>query len=282
MTSRKFTYSNHPNHAARSAHIKGERQFKTYDTSHIRPKKSKVPLIFGIVLAAVILGLAIWGGNMLLNTINKGSLADGVEVQITIPDGTGAKAIGTLLQDNGVIASANEFVNRVGELGADSDLKPGTYNFKGGMTLDQVIAVLRLGPESTYDTFTIPEGFTLQQTAQRVEDSYGGKVTADDFLACANNASDYEADFPFVKGAYNNSLEGFLFPKTYTVDPNATADDVVRMMLTQFQTETASLDYTFAQGKNLSAYQVLIIASMIEREAMLDEERPTISSVIYN
>ena len=282
MVPRKPTYSSHPNHAARSAHAKGERLFKTYDTTHIRPKRSKIPLIVAIVLAIVVFLLLLWGGKTLLDNINKGSLPEGQQVEIVIPEGSGAKDIGNLLQENGVIKSSNEFVKRVGELGVDAELKPGTYQFKGGMTLDQVISVLRAGPTASYETFTVPEGFTIAQTAVRVAEAFDGAITAEEFLSCAHNASAYEADYPFVADAYDNSLEGFLFPKTYPIKPGSTADAVVRMMLAQYQTEVAALDYTFAESRGLSRYQVIVLASLIEREASLDEERPLVASVIYN
>lgn len=285
MASRKrnVTYSSHPNHAARSAHARGARQFKTYDTSHIRPKKSKGPLIFGIILALIVAGLLIFGGSQFLKGCSAEAevLAEGESVSVTIPDGSGAKAIGGILQDNKVIASSSAFVSRVNELDAGSELKPGTYTFTGGMTLDEVISSLRIGPIVIGDTFTVPEGFTAERTAERVAEAFENRITAEDFMACVNNASDYVEAFPFVEGAYNNSLEGFLFPKTYPLNDDATADSLVRMMLTQYQTETAELDYSYAESQGLSRYQVLILASIIEKEAAADN-RATVSSVFYN
>ncbi|MDR2715210.1 MAG: endolytic transglycosylase MltG, partial [Coriobacteriaceae bacterium] len=180
------------------------------------------------------------------------------------------------------IANANEFVKRVGELGVDADMKPGIYVFKGGMSLDQVIGVLRIGPEASYETFTVPEGFTVAQTAARVEEATKGRISAEDFIAAASDARAYEADFPFVVGAYNTWLEGFLFPKPYPIRGSATADSIIRTMLTQYQTETATLDYAFAEGHGLSRYQILVMASLIEREATLEDERPLVASVIHN
>lgn len=284
MSSRKrITYSSHPNHAARSAHARGERQFRTYDTSHIRPKKSKGPVIFSIILALLVLGLLIWGGSTMLKSCGVASLPEGETVTVEIPEGSGAKAIGTILQEAGVIASSNEFVTRATDLGVGGELKPGIYTFTGGMTLDEVISVLRVGPDgaSTGETFTIPEGYKLQDTAARVAEAFEGSITAEDFLACAQNASAYESDYPFVAGAYDNSLEGFLFPKTYPVNAGATADSVVRMMLSQYQTEIASLDFSYAESQGLSAYDVLKLASVIEKEATADN-RATVSSVFYN
>ncbi|MDR0514943.1 MAG: endolytic transglycosylase MltG [Coriobacteriaceae bacterium] len=281
MSSRKITYSSHSNHAARSAHARGGQQFKTYDTSHIRPKKSKVPVIFSIVLALVVLGLVLWGGTTFLKSCSAGLLTADQSVEITIPEESGARDIGILLQKEGVIENSTEFIARVNELGVAGELRPGVYTFNGGMTLDDIIAKLRLGPVVLGKTFTVPEGFTIQATADRVAESFEGKISAADFVACANNAAAYEAEFPFVAGAYNNSLEGFLFPKTYPVTEGATADSVVRMMLAQYQIEIASLDYSYVESLGLNRNQVLVMASIIEKEAAADN-RATVASVFYN
>lgn len=282
MASRKkITYSERPNHAARSAHARGERQFKTYDTSHIRPQKSKAPLILGIVLAVVMLIVAFFVVSSLMRSCSVGLLPEGETVEITIPEGSGAQAIGSLLQENRVIANSGEFVTRVNELGVAAELKPGNYTFHGAMTVDEVISQLRNGPDLADNTFTIPEGFTKEAVAQRVSEAFDGSISYDDFIACVNNASAYSEEFPFVEGAYDNSLEGFLFPKTYPITSGATADSIVKMMLAQYQAEVEVLDYSYAESLGLTRYQVLILASIIEKEAS-SENRGIVSSVFYN
>ena len=291
MSPRKqITYSNRPTHAARVAHKTGEKMFRTYDTSHIRPKRSKAPaIIFCIVLVLILLAVLGFGVRPMLQSCAPTEsdpaasvLAEGQQVELTIPEGSGAQAIAELLEANGVIADADAFLSQVMADGSDASLLPGSYLFTGPVTLSEVIAQLVSGPNVQAPSLTIPEGLTVAQTAERVAEAYEGAVTAEDFLAAANNAAAYEADYPFVAGAYNNSLEGFLFPKTYALLEEPTADAVVRQMLDQYQTEVASVDYSYAEGQGLSQYQVLVIASLIEREAALDEERPLVSSVIYN
>jgi UPF0755 protein len=129
-------------------------------------------------------------------------------------------------------------------------------------------------------TLTIPEGLTAEQTAEKVQDACG--ISTSDFMARVNSASDYVADYPFLSGVYNNSLEGFLYPDTYYVYDNATADDVIRKMLDQFQQETSGLDLSYAASKNLTEYDVVTMASIVEKECMYDDERANVASVIYN
>ena len=167
---KQVTYSSRPNHAARSAHAKGERQFRTYDTSYIRPKRSKAPLVFAAVLAVVVVGGLAWGALTLFNSCSGTPaelLAEGEEATIVVSEGSGAQAVGSDLQRARLVGTVAEFTKRVTELGMESSLKPGTYTFAGGTSLDDIIARLAAGPEASGASLTIPEGFTLANTAAR-------------------------------------------------------------------------------------------------------------------
>ena len=282
----KVTYSENNSRSARAAHAKGERQFKTYDTSAIKPKRKRPigPIIFGIILALVVLG----GVGHFLNTHDlfegfKGDqytvAQEGTEITVTIADGSTVNQMAQTLGESGLIANGHDFKSRVKELGVESNLKPGTYKIKAGTSVDDIIAILEAGPSA--QGVTIPEGYTLTQIAQAVEEYTKGRITADDFLEAAHDAEAYLEDYPFVEGAYDNSLEGFLFPKTYEVTESDTADTLIRKMLDQYAAETAGLDYTYAEEQGFSPYDVLIMASMIEKEAAPDN-RAIVASVFYN
>lgn len=282
---RQVTYSQRPNHAARSAHARGERQFRTYDTSYIRPKKSKAPIVFAIILAIIVLGGLGWGVLTLFNSCSGPQvelLAEGEEATITVADGSGASAIADQLVQARLVSSASEFTRRVNELNAASQLKPGTYTFAGGASLDSIIKALETGPVMT-GGLTIPEGFKLADIANAVATATEGRVSAEDFTAAASNASVYAADYSFLADAGTNSLEGFLFPKTYSLGDDATADSIVRTMLTQFQTETANLDWSYPQSQGLSIYDAVKLASIVEKESSGDEHvRAQVAAVFYN
>ena len=122
----------------------------------------------------------------------------------------------------------------------------------------------------------IPEGLNIKQTADKVDSQC--KISAGDF-AEATNEGDYV--YGFLKDSSGN-LEGFLFPKTYTVTDKTSARGLVDMMLAQYKKETKRLDWTRATARGMSPYKIVVIASLIEKEARLPEERPVIASVIYN
>ena len=213
---------------------------------------------------------------------------EGTEVTITIPDGSGAAAVAQILADNGLIADQSEFLSEVRRTEAESALKSGSYRIVAGADATAIIELLTTGPNASTAQLTVPEGYTSSQIAQAAQDSLG--ISADDFLAQAK-ASNYVADYPFLEGAHEDSLEGYLFPKTYdfsSVD-NLTADVVIRAMLDQYETEVGPLDLASAAttlseryGIDLDAHDVLTMASIVEREAVTDAQRPKVASVFYN
>ena len=272
---KQVTYSQRPNHAARSAHARGEREFRTYDTSYIRPKQSKGPKIFAAVLAVVVIGGLAWGGLTLFNSCSGSApvelLAEGQEATVVVEQGSGAKAIGELLVEEKLVGSASDFAKRVSEMGVESQLKPGTYTFAGGTSLDDIVRQIAAGPDMG-NALTIPEGYKLSDIAAAVATASEGRITAEAFTAAASDASVYAASYSFLADAGTNSLEGFLFPKTYAVADDATADSLVRMMLDQFQKETASLDWSYPQSQGLSIYDAVNLASIVEKESSGDEQ----------
>lgn len=282
---KQVTYSQRPNHAARSAHARGEREFRTYDTSYIRPKRSKVPAVIAAVVAVVVIGLLVWAIFTLVNGCSSGEvelLPEGEETTIVIADGADAKTIGEQLAEARLIESASAFTSRVNDLGVASQLKPGTYTLTGGTELDDIVRTIEGGPDQGVG-LTIPEGYTLSQIAQRVADYTDNRVTADDFTAAASDASVYASSYPFLVDAGTASLEGFLFPKTYTVADDATADSLIRQMLDQFQTETADIDWSYPQSQGLSLYQAVDLASIVEKESSDDQQvRSQVAAVFYN
>lgn len=282
MSPRKqITYSQHPNHAARSAHAKGEKQFRTYDTSLIRPKRSPIPAIIGIIVLIAAIAAIVFGVMHFLRGCSTpaATLPEGQEVQVVISEGEGAKSVAKTLLDAGLIGTTNQFTDRLSELGAENSLQPGTYTLKGGQSVDEIIAVLQTPVKA--ETFTVPEGSTISQTADIVAQASEGRISAKDFIAAAKDASKYADSYSFLSEAGSNSLEGFLFPKTYPITDDSTAESIIRTMLDQFGSETAGLDLSYAESQGLSLYDVVKLASIVEKESDADH-RATVASVFYN
>lgn len=245
-------------------------------------RKPIVPIIVvcavAVALIAAIVLFVVPAVGRLISGSNEPAVEAGIEVQINIPQGASGDQIASILSQNHIIEDPKEYYATVSSMQADALLKPGDYLFTTLQDPEEVVQQLIDGPNVKGVTLTIPEGLTVQQTAERVQETYG--ISADDFLAQAK-ASNYVSDYPFLEGAYNDSLEGYLYPKTYSFQDDPTADEVIRAMLDQFETETAGLNLT--DGANgLTAQQIVIMASLIERESSVESERSTIASVIYN
>ena len=165
-------------------------------------------------------------------------------------------------------------------VGAPGTPAAGRYaGFTTGMSDEEALAVLQAGPVRQAN-LVVPEGYDLKDIANALQTSCG--ISAEDFLAATRDASVWAADYPFLAEAGTSSLEGYLFPKSYQVPDGAAAADVVRLMLDQFQSETSPIDFSYAQGRGLTERDVVIIASMIEKEVPVESQRADAASVVYN
>jgi UPF0755 protein len=197
-------------------------------------------------------------------------------VRVMIEEGDSTSLIADKLYHNGVITSASIFRFMAWLQGRQGRLKAGHYVLTTGMHYGEVFSLLEAGPNYE-DRLVIPEGLTVSATAERVAESTG--VSEKEFLEAASSG-DYGVEM--IPAANRDNLEGFLFPKTYDVPADFTAREIVEVLLNQFEKEVASLDWTRAEKLGVTPYQVITIASMIEKEAVLDEERPLVAAVIYN
>ncbi len=268
---------------ARSVHSKATKMFSQYDTSAIQPKKGPGKKIAGIVIAVVVVILVVLVATGVIGPFaspTKTGIVAGQNVEVKIPTGSSTSDISKLLYDNDVIDNEGNFKRVVSSHNADSSLKPGTYELTTLMDIDELVDTLVSGPDFYGTRLTIPEGLTVSETASIVESTLG--ISATDFVNAANSASTYAADYPFLSGVYNNSLEGYLFPKTYDVPDGATADSVIRMMLDQFQTELKQAGISTEGGKGVTLSEIVNVASMIQKETADTDEMSDVASVIYN
>jgi UPF0755 protein len=197
-------------------------------------------------------------------------------VRVVIPRGTGVGGIADILDDRKVVSSSFLFELRATIAGRRGDLKPGSYTLKEDMSYGAAIDALAAGPSPDIVNLTIPEGRSRAEIAPLAERSgLEGSYTRASIRSSALDPGQYGAE-----GA--RSLEGFLFPATYELRRGTPVRALVRKQLQAFEDRFGTVDMRFARRKNLTPYDVLIIASMIEREAQLPRERRLIASVIYN
>lgn len=207
-------------------------------------------------------------------------------VKIVVQPGSSFSEVADALVREKVVASTLILEILAGRSGVDKKVLPGEYQFRRGMSYAETLGVLRRGPIKKVFTVVIPEGFTIDQIADRLKART--EVDAEEFrrLAKEGRASDQISSalwgYDFLESNLGSSLEGYLFPKTYRIDEDTTADEFLNLLLAQFEKETSSLDWSGAEARNLTVHEVVTLASLIEKEARISEERPLIAAVIYN
>jgi UPF0755 protein len=199
-------------------------------------------------------------------------------VVVTIPAGSSAREVGNLLADKGVVGSGLFFSLRA-TVGGDRDkLRAGRFILRHDMSNGAAITVLTTPPKvAPVQDLLIPEGPSRREVAPLVEKA----GVPGDYLAASRHSPSLN---PRSYGAPRGtpSLEGFLFPATYRLKRGATARGLVAQQVQAYRANTAGVSYRRAKRKNLTRYDVLIIASMIERETAVPRERRLIAGVIYN
>jgi UPF0755 protein len=229
-----------------------------------------LPIVIGLALIAV---AAAW---FLSSLYQPGKGNGSGRVVIVIPRGGSLGGIADRLGAAGVIDKPFFFKLRVRMAGHASDLKPGSYVLKKDMAYGEVIDKLTSGPPRNIINITIPEGRARSEIAPLVKQAgVKGDYTRESVRSSHLNPRRYGAP----RGA---SLEGFLFPATYELKKGATVRALVAKQLAAFKQDFAKVRMSYARKKNLTPFDVVTIASMVEREASLDRERPLIAAVIYN
>jgi len=252
----------------------------TSRSSRRRPSKALgIALVALGVVVVLAIAAAVAGWYLLYKPDH--SIAAGKPVEISIESGSSTAEIASELSEAGVVDNALMFRWQARQAGAESDLRSGSYEFTTGMGYEGAIAKLTKGPEVVYYDVTIPEGFSVKQIAARF--AKRASIDEAEFLELAQSgAAEFEKEHPYLSEVHNGSLEGYLFPLTYRVKDGTSAREAIEMMLDGFDAQMADVDLSYAESKNLTLDDVVIIASLIEREVSVAEEYPLVASVVYN
>lgn len=198
-------------------------------------------------------------------------------VELEIPAGASTAAIAAILVDKGVIANGFMFRLVAAFSGLDRQLKSGHYTISPGLSLPEVLQLLVEGQVQELE-FTVPEGFTLKQIAELLQQK--GLVQAEEFWQAA--AAEYDFEFLTDLPPGPERLEGFLYPDTYRVTPGIPARQIFLMMLERFNQVYQEVYTDNEVSQKYNTREIVTLASIIEREARLDEERPLVASVFLN
>ncbi len=239
-------------------------------------RRGKVVLGLGVVLffaACLVLAGYLYGRSIGV----FGTSQPGDAVTIRIPRGATAEEIGTILERNGVIPSALGFRIALYLEGGFEDIQAGRYELFEGMVARDAIAVLTEGAlADEFVTVTFPEGSWLRDFARVLDrDTH---ISGGAFLRLVEEG--------IVRSRYAppdiETQEGLLFPSTYQIIERDSARSVAERLIEEFDTRVDRLDFSEVESIGVSPYEAIIVASMIEAEAKVDEERAMIARVIYN
>lgn len=245
-----------------------------------RISKSRIITFFAMFFAIVAVGalsFAFTAGYF--GAEEKEPNLTGSVYSVTIPEGASTSDIAKILKERGLIGNTLLFriQSRLGEF--DGTYQQGTYEIDKGLTSQQIMELLQTGVVYAGKKITVPEGFSVQQIAQRAEEM--GVCTAEEFIRESNTGV---FDYPFLENLPDREhrLEGYLFPSTYFLEEETTANELIHAMLNAFD-EMYTKEYQDAvAASGFTLDEIVTIASVIEKEIKVDDERSRAAGVVYN
>lgn len=226
------------------------------------------------ILLCILLGLLLSGCSSNVQKLPE----QGKEVVVKIEQGMHTKEIVQLLVEKGLLPKDNYFAMNSRLSGLDKKLQAGLYKFRVGMTEKELIDTINKGAVM-YNAVTIPEGMYVPQIGELLEQKQLGKKDA--FVAIAKDYAPYDymqTNDPNVK----YKAEGFLFPSTYYFAAGASEQDIIKTMVDEFNRQLTPALREQAKAKGMSIHTLVTKASLVEKEAKHDEDRPIIAGVFEN
>jgi len=211
-------------------------------------------------------------------TINSPISTDPSPVPFTVEIGETAAGIAAKLQEQQFITNPDLFRRFLSYNGLDSSLEAGDYELRRNMNMREIAEALQ---KANFEevSVTIPEGWRAEEIAEKLTEE--GIMDGAEFLAFVRQGTGVEHPLLADRPA-DASYEGFLFPDTYRLPVNASPDDLIRRMLDNMAGKISVNAVAMASGQGYTFYDILRIASIVEREAVVPGERPLISSVYLN
>ncbi len=255
------------------------------------PRARLMRTVITVALVALV-AVAVVGGASYLGRLVGGTISGddetttpvavvpGQEVTVEIPAGSTAKDIAAILAAQGVVRSALEFEVAVRNNEAAARLIAGTYNLETLMDPNEVVAVLVVGPVADVYRVTIIEGLRVSEILTRLSEASGRPYSEFEQALLDGSVDTSLTDIP--ESPTLSDWEGLLFPDTYEFARSAEPASMLQRLASTMEQRVDSIDWTELEATGLTRYDGLIIASLVESEVLLDQERPVVSSVIRN
>ncbi len=220
------------------------------------------------VVVALLCGVWFWYG------VYRDRSRPASTTQVIVPRGATFADIASQLATSGVIGNALQFRILARTHHEDVDVHAGAYRFPPNQTAAEVLQALLTGGAQTAAWVSIPEGFTAQQIAERLDEAGVGQAAALSHYFLSTGLT--------VDGSRTKNLEGYLFPSTYLVPLDATPVQIEKQLTDEFFKELPPDAQQRARALGVTVPQGVVVASLVEREAKVDADRPMIAGVIFN
>ena len=236
-----------------------------------------------VLLAVIVLAFGVTF--MSYNSDVKGSSKDGTEITVDIPEGTYASKVGEILRENGVIKNKLFFKFYIKTHPADN-LQYGQFTLNTSMSYDEIIQTLSsISARRETVTVTFPEGFSLMQIAQRMENN--GLCTAEEFIDVANNGDFSQFEFWSKIKEHDNKFmkaEGYLYPDTYEFYKDDSVYNMVCKFYENFEERISAVDNAYRRMDEIgmSLDEVVTLASFVQEEAGHEEDQPAVAACLRN
>jgi UPF0755 protein len=214
--------------------------------------------------------------------------ADSTQVEFAVEEGDTARSIATRLEENGLLGDSRAFIFIAIDRQLTGSLRIGDYILRRNLTPDQLVTALLDPPVITYVDIAFRTGLRLEQMTAKLQTLTDLEMDPEGFYELASSPpAALIADYPWLATIREDapegaSLEGFLWPGTYRVLPDTTPEELIRLMLEQFVANVGEERLNVPGDRGLAFYEVMALASIVEREAILDDERPLIAGVYQN
>lgn len=222
------------------------------------------------------------------DALTEPASTDPAQLTFTVQRGDTAATIGARLEEEGLIADRRAFVFIAHERDLAGQLQAGEFLLRKNLTPDEMVLALLAPPEVPYVDIALRTGLRLEQITAKLQTIDGLEMAPSDFYDIVTDPpAALIADYPWLATALedapeNATLEGFLWPADYRVLPDTTAEELVRLMLDGFIGAVGQERLAVPESRGLSFYEVLTLASIVEREAVLEEEKVLIAGVYQN
>lgn len=233
-----------------------------------------------VILAAV--GTYFFANNYINDNLQPVDSNDDTKFVVEIPSGSSTNHIAEILLENDLIKDTRIFKYYAKKTEADAKLKAGSYVLSKNMNVDELLNALITGGSSGNTlNITIIEGLTLEETAEAISEQMD--LSYDKLVEYMNNGQMFKDDIAFLRDyADINNLQGYLMPETYNVYENSNEEDIIKILLKHFDKFYVDEIKPKLTDNKLSFEEVINLASIVEKEALLDEERDEVAAVFLN